>query len=505
MDKNPTSSFRTALSEREYQQAWYSRASKTLQHLNRETTWAPLTWEEYKRLACKFLDTSMDETRTERAIKFANAVLEVEDAPAAGIFRFAVTMKEMGGRVEYSKQRDHTAHTVNNWFLGWYIYQKIKGIRTELNNAMFARDLFPVPQADLTQADYSAVFGELWLFTALLHDVGYLLESGIPSLEPGARTEHVRAGISVLRAYFEHYFWIRRELATLEERKLATSNMRNLWPELPDTTELWRIAEVLRTTGTASALAPDTANDDVMRALEAGDAFHIWRSHYKQYGANPKRMGDCLNTVEKIFEDEMRLGINGNVRALDHGVCSGLILLRYSTMYHRLRLESRPDGATALGRATLKKLQAQRRDYGEKYPKGSWFRKTVWATAATAIHSICQRHGGKGKGMGKDALKDFEQGHGGTKVRQPMLILTLKQDPLAYLGVLVDSLQVWDRFHVFKDEFSSGRIPISNNQVKISVSGRKLKIRLQNEKILDDIHKELGCLCNVEDYLSWKS
>src|ERR1700750_2320609 len=44
--------------------------------------------------------------------------------------------------------------------------------------------------------------------------------------------------------------------------------------------------------------------------------------------------------------------------------------------------------------------------------------------------------------------------------------LALQEDPLAYLGILVDCLQEWDRYTAFRQQVIGGAIPIQGVDVK---------------------------------------
>jgi hypothetical protein len=64
-----------------------------------------------------------------------------------------------------------------------------------------------------------------------------------------------------------------------------------------------------------------------------------------------------------------------------------------------------------------------------------WFKKVCWATSAAAIHNIIQLKSG-----------EFEKER--KKYTQKDLKIGLDDDPLAFLGILVDLLQEWDRYSV---------------------------------------------------------
>jgi hypothetical protein len=79
-----------------------------------------------------------------------------------------------------------------------------------------------------------------------------------------------------------------------------------------------------------------------------------------------------------------------------------------------------------------------------------WWSGIVWATAACAVHNMQQQN---------NWPSAYRPGK-----------LTLDDDPLAYLGILVDSIQDWDRYMVFH---SRTRMPIQGIDVKLQIQGGK--------------------------------
>jgi hypothetical protein len=87
-----------------------------------------------------------------------------------------------------------------------------------------------------------------------------------------------------------------------------------------------------------------------------------------------------------------------------------------------------------------------------------WWVSLVWATAATALHNVQQQE---------------SPWPGCVEAIQP---LGLKEDPLAYLGILVDVLQEWDRYTVFRDSIFTGRLPLQGKDVRLSVYEGRVRI-----------------------------
>jgi hypothetical protein len=91
----------------------------------------------------------------------------------------------------------------------------------------------------------------------------------------------------------------------------------------------------------------------------------------------------------------------------------------------------------------------------------------VWATAAIAVHNVQQL----------DVAKKLD-GHWPGPLR-------LAEDPLTYLGVLVDIIQEWNRYSVFK---SLDQEPIQGIEVNLGNSGGKVIVQFLGPH--GDAHRE---------------
>ena len=143
------------------------------------------------------------------------------------------------------------------------------------------------------------------------------------------------------------------------------------------------------------------------------DSFALWEQNYRSF--NNSDMAARMKELDAAFETFMEKGLpKAGVRILDHGVSGGLLLLKYSTLWFRLY--------RALSRARTSDLKDKIvAAIGRDSRASHWWASVVWATAAVGFHNVQQ-------------TKHWE--------RKP---LALAEDPLAYLGILVDILQEWDR------------------------------------------------------------
>jgi hypothetical protein len=54
--------------------------------------------------------------------------------------------------------------------------------------------------------------------------------------------------------------------------------------------------------------------------------------------------------------------------------------------------------------------------------------------------------------------------------------LQLDEDPLAYLGILVDCIQEWDRYTVSRESVIAGVLPLQGADVKLANEGERIQI-----------------------------
>ena len=120
--------------------------------------------------------------------------------------------------------------------------------------------------------------------------------------------------------------------------------------------------------------------------------------------------------VEDQFYSDLRYGTKYGLRILDHGVCSGLLALQLVTRTTLLACVPKPNASDSGDHKAWEDMTSALSGLGDVT---TWWREALWGTCAAAIHNIAQQ---------ENTLK-----------------LDLKTDSIAYLGALVDVLQVWDR------------------------------------------------------------
>jgi hypothetical protein len=436
----------------------------------------------------RFLTATMDEVRLSTSSRVALKVLHTIGIADAGKFREAVLRRELQGTIAYEKQRDHSSHTVYNYLLGWYFYLKCFPVREALQQAFKQRGL-PNSRIDPFEQEFK-YFGSVWLYASLLHDVGYMFEGSLSRMSFDNTSKQAAIGARVAKEYFNRTFWLDCDIELYSMRAELFKGLRaDLRPpsfEKIDT--LSDIADELRTIGNLDLLLTQVNKKCNIKVLQdhkpklenfSGDAFDIWFNYYTQF--NNADMCGRMRSVRTIFNQMIDTGLpDVGICLLDHGVCGGLLQLSASTYYYRLYAE--------LLASKPRPRFADRFLFERGWSPAFWWTGIVWGTAAVALHNIQQ--------LGDKKAKKLDDKWPGK--------LALSDDPLAYLGIIVDIVQEWNRYSVFKSLDSE---PIQGVEVELGSDSGKVVLKfieLNSEKRakklrdnLDDALKDWGDVLEV--------
>jgi hypothetical protein len=226
-------------------------------------------------------------------------------------------------------------------------------------------------------------FGELWCFTSLLHDIGYLFEGEIPNDSATFLDEPIRDGIRWAYEYFEEIFWDTIAIRSVDERK-AIRAVTEFGSEAPTLGGAGTFVQFLRDLGPMGKLnmALNAERERGRRKLLAlpSDAFRVWAINYRAFNQDP--MARRIELLEEALYGLIKKGVVGpSVRVLDHGICGGLLLLKCSTYWFRLIFALK---YTKLQRGSLGgKLQKRLLDEfaaGAPYHAMHWWKQIVWAS-----------------------------------------------------------------------------------------------------------------------------
>ncbi|TAN65562.1 MAG: hypothetical protein EPN17_16340 [Methylobacter sp.] len=465
-----------------------------------------------------FFNAVLDEMRIKKANAFAEYALYISDNEDLAYFRDTVTKREIIADIDYNKQRDHAVHTLYNYILGWYIFEYSDKLQQAFRNYFENSniDLNPSPEhlefyrnyekfctIDTVEfersIDFVNEFADVWHIASLLHDIGYILEGTLSSASSEVENARIINGSKIIHDYFNHWFWkifevdfrvaknIAKTLGVVVPNFKNAESLSSLGDHLCDIGSCENIRRKLETQNEAF-------NDPAYQLMEAyglnREAISIWKKYYQVYGN--EKMQDILHVVEKVYRNNMWVGADHGKRNLDHGVCSGLIILQALTFFREIywgfdklewddfnekqkKLERIDDEAKLIfcnfvSETMFKNIQdkvthipKRIRIIRGKFRSESWFKKVLWATASTAIHAIiqndeyreeCKKHIDKAK----DEYKN-----------QTYLRIGL-DDPLAFLGILADVLQEWDRYTVTKqrgESAFSGAEPLQSIDVTL--------------------------------------
>jgi hypothetical protein len=425
------------------------------------------------QLLATFLSATMDEVRLLNASRFTKCELTFTDLGDADHFRQGLLRREISGQMAYPNQRDHSAHTLHNYLLGWYAYCHAESLRTALHGQFWARGS-KSPEGD---------FRDSWPIVSLLHDIGYLFEGAVLPLATTNRDRNVCIGAEVSQDYFEHRFWVECGFDSVYDRQQLRAMSKVHEPDF-SSPSISGVADALRSLGELEGLRQaiqseitqlgDSATQSFFNQAQvmSGDAFDVWEKHYLCYGF--PSMADRIARLRGVFEGLLAdgLGMTG-LRILDHGVCSGLLLLLYSTFYFRIYFGLPADLPPDQYRAALwRKFKGLGTTETVGYEALWWWQGVVWATAAVAIHNVQQlqpREGYPGSGP-----------------------LGLDEDALAYLGILVDCAQEWDRYTVSRESVLGGLLPLQGSDVLLGTENGKVRLHLGDSSRTDKVRRSLN-------------
>lgn len=425
--------------------------------------WAESDWPEDQRALSvdNFLGATMDEVRLFHANRCVEEILRPLDMDDANFFRIGVLRREITGSVSYPKHRDHSAHTLHNYLLGWYFVAHCPVLREALSSEFDHRRI------PTKKRLFEECFADIWPYVSLLHDVGYLFEGSLGLLSTAVQDSQIEIGASVVDEYFASYFWNSIGFGSIDDRRMALE-FANYQPPDFSHRSVAAISDHLRFLGQTDALLSFVKKS--MKGLESlpTDAFDLWNEHYSYFDRIP--MVQRLDAIRRVYERHYLQGLGSSgLRLLDHGVCGGLLLLLQVTFYFSLRCGLRKVKAEGPRQAQLcSRFESGAVGY---FQPSWWWSSLVWGCAATAIHNIQQM----------DAWPSDYHAHQ----------LTIEEDPLAYLGILVDCLEEWDRFTSSRDSVLSGVLPLQGKDVLLNRAAGRIVIDYRTKKSAEKVRRSL--------------
>ncbi|MGZ3871249.1 MAG: hypothetical protein ACXVLQ_19290 [Bacteriovorax sp.] len=487
-----------------------------------------------------FFDAVLDEVRLKKANDFAEYALYISDNEDLAYFRNTAAKREVVADIDYNRQRDHAVHTLYNYLLGWYIFEysdelqtafrthfeklNIKNIKKVKNDSLLKSYRLPASENVCYLKNSMVVvheFADVWHIASLLHDIGYILEGSLSSASPEVEHLRVKNGSKIIHDYFNHYFWKSFEI-DFRAAKSISKRLGVVVPDFRNSESLASLGDRLCDIGScenirkklASVLSNNSCSIEQPHGLNR-EAFSIWKEHYRfvnNVNNKDKKMECILYVVERVYKNWMWVGADYGKRNLDHGVCSGLITLQAMTFfrelfwgfcryewpyeqstkssneevknYGELQNETIVDSSDLVSQKIFENIKKEfthvpkRIRLKEELAENDalspdfWFKKIIWATASAAIHSIVQK-----EEYTKECKKHFNN-------KDLELKIGFNDDPLAFLGVVVDVLQEWDRYKVTdRGEVAfSGSEPLQSTKVYLYRNIKALKDSCDNKK-----------------------
>ena len=429
-------------------------------------------------------------------------------------------------------------------------------------------------------------FGDVWPVVSLLHDIGYILEGTLSSASPQVENDRVTNGSKLIHDYFNHWFWKdydfidfraakniarsigcmvadfkqSRSLASLGDHLCDIGSCENIRKkrlnEIGDYRKHTSFHRRFRSIGQwfrirFSEKSPIYSEDSLLQTqspekkdaltTEASkiqedydwnrDAFSLWKKYYKVH--NNHKMKHIIIILNQEYKELMWKGTYQGYRSLNHGVCSGLILLQAFAFFFdfmwgcerfewtKFKNEQEKEKFWPCNRISEKCFIDLRQMVITKnipqqitarggYNTDYFYRKALWATASTAIHDFIQSKNWKNaaKQYVLENESDIKKEISDTDLVVTLSKIGLNDDPLAFLGILVDILQQWDRYSVSGESAFSGIEPVQSNEVTLKkdpINNKILNFRYPNKsnendnKLAKDLLKDLDrCL------MEWK-
>jgi len=293
-----------------------------------------------------FLKATNDEVRLKKADNYSTGILYIPDMKDAVYFRDAIMRKELSADLDYSKQRDHAAHTLYNYLLGWYFFENCIPIQDNIKQQISIRDIQLFDDSE--EKNLICSFGAIWTYASLLHDIGYLLEGSLSNLSPDVEIAHVTRGAAIIHDYFNHYFWKDIDLDFYAARGVI-KQLKLYVPDFKSIKSIAALSDHLCVMGDCEPirqkLEKELAGNDILKKkfnkiLEKPntldvDSFKLWEMHYS-INQN-KETANLIIAINKKYKELVWDGLpQSNSRTINHAVASGLLSLMFSTFFYQI-------------------------------------------------------------------------------------------------------------------------------------------------------------------------
>ncbi|WP_431785573.1 hypothetical protein [Paenibacillus lactis] len=367
----------------------------------------------FDKLLIDFFSARSDIKRVIYGERVAEKVLETMEYTEILGLRKEVASLEIKRIIDYGKQNDHTAHTVYLFLLGIWVYDSVSDLRKAINSKI-----------DSNQPEKMFVFQ--WTLASLLHDIGYLfyesrlVENETAHLLPDTSKEDKLPAFQVFGAYYDKLFrdafegefadfsWVKNE----DELNATKDTVKEIWSQFKE-----KFMQInTRHAETPKAVLEELSKTPWMRELGLKPVCGEGDSGF-DYLISSTVKADLVENALKIAT----FGY-GNEKAnprVDHAIASGLMLLQYTSIWYWFsrELEKRANNSQNSITDTIYKELYHNLFSNYQYPVKVLTDHVIPACRTVIYHNMNDKKS-----------------------------IRLENEPLLFLAILCDELQVWDRF-----------------------------------------------------------
>ncbi|MCU7492386.1 MAG: hypothetical protein HF312_13405 [Ignavibacteria bacterium] len=247
-------------------------------------------------LVKEFLFSTNDDARLKYALKLSKKLLKSTDIDDAQYFRESLLRREISGNINYEKQRDHTSHTLYNYLIGFYFYE----------NSTCYRKSFLNYTKRINREAKDDIFISIWPFVSILHDIGYIFEGSIKSLDLDNSFKELQIAQDIINDHFKSKFWREVEITSTEEKQKIKDyvaypfkeyNSKSIYEVADNFTELNlsdKFTDLLE-----HSISNLYEKNISIKKLLSNDVFELWASHYRFFNNN--QMVKRISSLRSYF------------------------------------------------------------------------------------------------------------------------------------------------------------------------------------------------------------
>ncbi|HEX3765665.1 MAG TPA: serine/threonine-protein kinase [Kofleriaceae bacterium] len=328
-------------------------------------------------------------------------------------------------RLFYPKYRDHSVHQLRVLLLGAYLYVKNRSLR----DALQTETAIAVPHAASSRESLDRGFLRLWTVTALFHDQGYLFEQSIPGDPRDAKA---------LARVFE-------DLNKLFDSPLKIALAHTLGVDLPAIKERrartgLRLPQTFRAESFDDLLFEPDGQSTILDRIESFVDVH--------------GLGPTGSALRRYFEMARNESAKHRPRYIDHGIASAVMLLRTNKElddYLGDMAKAAKDGQL---RRFIESDETRDAICAVADLVESFSPLIRHAAAAIAVHNV-----------DKQAWDPAVFASARYNLSLETYEVALDRSPLAFLLLLSDALQDWDRPRFFLPATANEHIRIDQRML----------------------------------------